>query len=347
MNQVNTDVLCGQINLHKGLVGAHSLIEFLQSRMHTPRQRTPHPGGPTPSTVDSATGSSQQGQNNQSFLICLQEPPVRDNRVIGLSNSTQIFYDRSSTTRPRAAIMASQNLHLWAAPEFSNADMVTCLWKWDDRTQVYIISLYCDILDDSVVPDILIKLLRRCRRKGIEVIICTDSNSHSTLWGCDTTNKRGETFEDFIFEYNLQVINEGDHFTFFRANARTIIDVTLSSPQAALRMQGWKVSTDVVGSDHLLISWQTSISTSKRLVRNWVKGDWSLFQNLLEEYGTTSRSTWSIYDVERESTYLAADIERSLDISHPKREISNKIKKINNLSDDALSARRKARSLLS
>ena len=153
--------------------------------------------------------------------------------------------------------------------------------------------------------------------------------------------------EDFIFHNNLHVHNEGDHFTFFRANARTIIDVTLSTPQVAPRLQDWKVSLDVVGSDHLLLTWKTSISTTVREVRNWRKGDWSLFQNLLEDNGSRSHTVWSIETLEQEASYFLEDIERALDTSHPKREVTNKIRRIHNLSHETILARRKARGLLS
>ncbi len=72
-----------------------------------------------------------------------------------------------------------------------------------------------------------------------------DTNAHSSLWQCSDTNKRGEMLEELIFTYNININNVGDHFTFFRGEARTIIDVTLSTAKVWERIKNWKVTTDV------------------------------------------------------------------------------------------------------
>ena len=327
------NVLCGQINLQKGRLGVSSLNNYLNSQLQTNQ------------TNQSQT--DQFGQKHQSFMIAIQEPPVWENKVTGLSSSNQVFYDRAANKRPRAALYAARDLNIWQVSEFTSPDMVTCLWKWDSDTEVYVVSLYCDIREDEVFPERLKKLLRRSNRQGKEIIICADTNSHSTLWGCQQSNARGELMEDDIFRYNLHVNNVGSHFTYFRANAQTIIDVTLSSPLVAQRLQNWHVITETMGSDHLLISWNITISTSVRLVRNWRKGDWPLFQSLLEQTSNSPPDRWTAEVLDREVRYFSTDIDRVLDIALPKQEVSPKLRKIHRISEDGLSLRRRMRNKFS
>ena len=55
-----------------------------------------------------------------------------------------------------------------------------------------------------------------------------DANAHSTLWGCDTNNSRGDTLEEVIFQSNLVVLNSGCDPTFVNhLTAGTRPDLTL------------------------------------------------------------------------------------------------------------------------
>jgi len=106
-----------------------------------------------------------------------------------------------------------------------------------------------------------------------------DTNAHSTLWHSKETNNRGDTFEQFIFANDLAVRNNTDHYTFFNRRAQTIIDITMASIVVYngehYSMEG---GNSVTGSDHLLISFNITISTTnEKLIRIYSKGDWTLF----------------------------------------------------------------------
>ena len=89
-------------------------------------------------------------------------------------------------------------------------------------------SVYQDITI-STVSAALSKLAQYCTSHNKKLMLCCDTNSHSTLWNCDRSNKRGEDMEEFILSHNLEVFNDGAVPTFQTKRASTIIDVTLGS----------------------------------------------------------------------------------------------------------------------
>ena len=75
-----------------------------------------------------------------------------------------------------------------------------------------IISLYLDInLDVTILLDQL-KTYRA--RTGLPVLVSMDSNAHSTLWGSEDTNARGEILEEWILSKGYLLLNRGNVPTF-------------------------------------------------------------------------------------------------------------------------------------
>ena len=92
--------------------------------------------------------------------------------------------------RPRAAIFASRNLQLWPMQDYTDGDLVTCLWKLQGGRgrEVIVASAYLDITLQAVISEKLDKLLTYCSHKNLELMLCEDTNAHSNLWGCEDTN---------------------------------------------------------------------------------------------------------------------------------------------------------------
>ena len=60
------------------------------------------------------------------------------------------------------------------------------------------------------------------------LLICTDSNAHSPLWGSPDLNQRGRLVEeDLIYRYGLQLLNVGNAPTYIGhlAKTGTIVDL--------------------------------------------------------------------------------------------------------------------------
>ena len=103
--------------------------------------------------------------------------------------------------------------------------MAIGLTKLDGKSTV-IVSLYLDITQ-SPTPDFLLDALNYCKARGYSMIIGSDTNSHSTLWGKEN-NDRGIKLEEIIDSYNLDVHNRGRMPTYECSLGKSIIDVTMT-----------------------------------------------------------------------------------------------------------------------
>jgi ribonuclease HI len=300
-------VLCGQMNLQKGNSGAVSLVQHLRDLLRT-------------------------GQT-KSFLIGVQEPPAGKGKVRILTDG-QLFYNHQCE-RPRTAIYASRDLNLWPMERFISMDLTAVLWRTGraDLPEVVVASAYFDIELASTVPRELERLLRYCSRQGKRVLILADTNAHSSMWGCDNTNRRGEDLEDFILGNDLAICNVGNHRTFFNRRSATIVDVTMASPELTDAIEDWRVVTEVTGSDHHFISFTLTISTTYKRVRNYNKGDWNIFTRAME-WRAYYPTRWDPDILEREADSLVEDLHDALNESHPKVVVSNRIRPFSWWNDD-------------
>jgi len=118
---------------------------------------------------------------------------------------------------PRAALRVAKDLAPWNVTDFTDEDMCTVAFKIDGSL-VYVCSAYLDIKFDIRKP-LMVRLMDECEDKRIPLIIGMDSNAHSTLWGCQTANKRGTDLEDLLISKHFVVANLGDTPTYKRINA--------------------------------------------------------------------------------------------------------------------------------
>jgi len=295
--------------LQKGYAGASSLMSHLSGLLHTGVQENLN---------------HSQGQI-RSFVICLQEPPVHKGKVSGFGSQHTLFYD-IKCGRPRTAIYASNDLNLWLLPGFTEGDMTTCLWR-NGGNDIVVTSVYMDITLDCVWPPKLERLIRTCQDKNQDLLICADTNAHSPVWGSKNTNQRGERLEELISNHCLNVMNTGTHFTFFNRRSATVIDVTLCNASMADRIQDWNVSSNVQGSDHLLLEFFITISERQiKKVRNLKLGDWNLFQDALAKRIPSFPKHWTVKHLEMQSKDFTQSVKTCLEISHPLREVSSQMR---------------------
>jgi hypothetical protein len=100
--------------------------------------------------------------------------------------------------------------------------------------------------------------------KGAGVLIATDSNSRSTLWHDTLTNTRGRILEEFITSKQRHIMNkEGSNTTFRNRIGASDIDLTIVNDQLLRRVSGWEISDQESSSDHSIIKYAISQSTSQ------------------------------------------------------------------------------------
>ena len=294
-----------QLNLHRSETGTASLNQFLGTLRGVAPPR---------------------GNHNPTFFIAgVQEPPTSAHtKILGFEKRHPLIYDRS-TERPRAALYHSAGLSVWPVPEFTKRDIATGRWRIgeSEADDVYVTSVYMDITAPGVWPAELSSLLRMCDRRNRKVLIMADANAHSTLWGSDATNSRGEALEQLILRHGLAVLNRGTEYTFFNKRARTHPDVTLCSAEAETLFSKWKVSDEVTGSDHRLISFSCNFTPPPpEWKRNFRRGSWKKFCTCLFKKNFLYPTTWSERTVEKQLAHLYSCIEGALDESHPKKKVT-------------------------
>jgi len=104
--------------------------------------------------------------------------------------------------------------------------------KTSEGMEIYITSVYMD-RDIPNPPVAFLKLLGE--RRGAPILICTDSNAHSSDWGGPAdvrdpiAKARGEWLSDLIVEADLSIVNSGSENTFVTSRAKSIIDITIAS----------------------------------------------------------------------------------------------------------------------
>ncbi len=269
----------------------------------------------------------------------LQEPPLHKGNVVGLDRRHHIFYARNSSAR--AALLLSSDLDAWLMPEYTNKDMATCMCvdvistfhnrlsqhKGEGVKQNLVVtSLYLDITSSQVWPEKFERLVNYCRRRRLELLVLSDTNCHSSLWGCDSNNARGDTFEVLLANTNLSVQNVGSVPTFQNARSETIIDVTLATPLTSNLIEDWKVKRDIVGTDHNLITFRLTISTHKIKYQRNLKGAFDSFQERMEKKMFTPPTTWSEAELNRQAEYFERDIIDVLNETHPVKRVHHQVR---------------------
>ena len=209
-------------------------IKFLQCNM----QKSQH------AQIDLNRRISNMNKEKEHFICCIQEPCSVRSKLISQPNTVQRF---GKSVNPRTCIYTDVNTSAWFLEALSTKD-ITAIQVCIQKQQVLVVSAYLDSADSAVWSREMDKVVEYADGKNLGLIICMDSNCHSTLFGPDN-NTRGKKFEEAVAGHNLVVENIGHVPTFHGGRARTCIDVTLTKKLHSTVL-GWSVNTDYNGSDH-------------------------------------------------------------------------------------------------
>jgi len=158
------------------------------------------------------------------------------------------------------------------------------VWVWLDDVLMY--SCYCTpnctIQEYDLFLGGLEHSISHQSRVPANLVVAGDFNAHSPEWGSVRLDSRGSMLSDLAAMLGLIVCNVGTRPTFSRANAASIIDVTLTRSLSRGRqlITGWTVLEDVFSaSDHSYIEFRVSPrpvqSTTRQPVRPRAPG-WSV-----------------------------------------------------------------------
>ena len=255
------------------------------------------------------------GVRHHPVIALIQEPYLgKQGKPLRIPAAFECYYGESN---PRAAIIAHKS-NLLLCPSYTSRDVTTCQITLETGEVAYLVSVYCDILV-SELPKELLALLRE--QQSANIVLCMDSNAHSTLWGCQEPNSRGEMMEEFIMTNNLVVCNRGTEPTFATRRASSIIDITLCSSSLFNKIMDWRVNKGPYYSDHNRILFSLSTETTPT-ERSWVlkSADWGRFRDLMRQSSQKLKQPeyWTPDTVECATAQFYRDIEFSLSKVSPR-----------------------------
>ena len=210
----------------------------------------------------------------------------------------------------------------WKCPQFCAKDITVCQTKLNNCL-TYLVSLYLD----GKVHDFPNEFKDLIRKKGnCDIIIGTDSNSHSTVWNCPFSDKRGELLEQFLINNNLTCLNVDNNPTFRNGSGNTsIIDLTLTNFCMASCVSNWKVEQLLHSTDHYRLNFTINdcpnFRTPTAETWNFKKGEWSYFKKLLEQglkHWTCAR-IWTDVSIELKLQQITDEVNKALELACPKK----------------------------
>lgn len=191
-------------------------------------------------------------------VALLQEPYVRDGRVVGLPASMDVIVCKSESIKA-AVVVNDPSVDVICVSECTN-EYGVCVWLKGDFGELVVVSMYCQYGKDIEPYLSYLERVRECIG-GKRMIVGMDANAISPLWyskggGRGRENElRGEVLEEWIVVNDMVVLNEPSEFyTFSGPNGESDIDVTLVNEACMDCLFEWEVKCDWGISDHNVIS---------------------------------------------------------------------------------------------
>ena len=146
------------------------------------------------------------------------------------------------------------------------------------KYKVCLASFYSDINERQVEFNI-----KKAKEKSRGIIMLGDCNAHSTLWGSQHNNHRGDLWEQYIASNDMNIENIGSTPTFKNHLGESHIDISLTS--RANLVSYWENADTFNGSDHtiLMMAGHCDAPVTERMMQNIDRTDWNLFLEELED----------------------------------------------------------------
>ena len=260
-------------------------------------------------------------------VIFITEPYTigSSNTLLDVPNDVyNIYSERGGRTA-----LVTKGIVSWKVPQFCSKDIIVCQTKINNKL-TFLVSLYLDCKVPSL-PKELIDLMRNVGNN--DVLIGTDSNAHSTVWNCPSTDNRGDMVNKFLIDNNLSCCNIGNNPTFISgAGNSSIIDLTIANFRLSQRIRNWHVEKVLHSTDHFRIRYNISNCYNFRIAPvetwNYRKGAWLYFKSLLERglMHWTCPRTWTDASIELKIKQFNDEVLKALEISCPKKRCKSKYK---------------------
>ena len=234
------------------------------------------------------TALKQRLLTDNVHIACIQETHLNpDNRLPSIRGYTPFRMDREGH-KGGVLILVKNNIAVtedFQVETNSQAEIHGVKIKTEDR-ELKIINVYCP--QDKALN------LQSMEIPEENCIVLGDFNSHSTTWGYEENDKRGDEVEDWQTETDLLLLNDPeDPPTYFsrRWLTTTTPDIAFATNNIASKTSR-TVLTQLAGSDHKPVLISTDMNQKAKEVKpiprwNYKKADWEKFSHLTEKYTQT------------------------------------------------------------
>jgi len=201
----------------------------------------------------------------------IQEPCVYKKYIRGLNTKGGRLYCNSKCDRPRTCIVSGASVRARLIENLTSQDVTAIQTTIDMEGQMremVLGSIYLPYDANEPPPSKeIVSLIQYCSNNKLPLIIGCDANTHHPCWGSTNRNDRGNALLKYLVTTDLTILNKGTKPTFMVARRQTVIDITLTSFDAASLVTGWRVSDEESLSDHRYIKFQ--VRPESRMVPPW------------------------------------------------------------------------------
>ncbi|CAI6358117.1 unnamed protein product [Macrosiphum euphorbiae] len=183
-------------------------------------------------------------------IICLQETNFTSYKKKTLKGYTNYTKIRANAIRARGgiSIFIKYSYTSEEIPVNTPLESVTISVQFKQKITICNIYLY----NQSLFTEADLKNYHSTTLSAF--VLLGDFNSHNQLWGCISTNSRGEIIESVIDSENLITLNNGKPTHFGTASGtQSAIDLTFTTTSFAPHLT-WDTLSHAYGSDHLPIN---------------------------------------------------------------------------------------------
>ena len=224
-------------------------------------------------------------------VICIQETHFLQNDKYSFNLPRFTLYNEYAVQDDRrggVSVYVSDTLPHCRLPLQTTLQALACSVRFQNR-RITVCSLYLPPLDSFSFQD----LAQLVAQLPEPYLICTDANSKHLMWGADHCDQRGLLWMNFINQYDVCILNDGQPTRFDEARGSfSHIDLTLVSADIAQFFE-WTTVKDLHSSDHFPINIEYQLSraipTLPVVFAGWntKKVDWTAFrQNCVFHFDT-------------------------------------------------------------
>ena len=184
-------------------------------------------------------------------IICIQEPYVIRNKVIGIPKKYKTLAQGEGRIRA-AIVITNKIIDSILIRQLSDEDAVVAEVVYN-KLKIIIGSMYFDITRQIECDLNKIEAIMQ-QTTGTGTILAIDSNARSTTWHDHITNRRGRILEEFLASLQLHILNEDSNLTtYLSSRGSSNIDLTVTSNSILRAVEEWEVSDQESCSDHSYI----------------------------------------------------------------------------------------------